>query len=55
MVATLDIEMLVPQHGAPIQGRAAIQDFLEWVRALRCGIDLFDQSNYTLPTRRLIE
>ena len=53
MVEPLDIDMLVPQHGAPIQGRGAIQDFFEWVRGLRCGIDLFGPGHYALPRERL--
>ncbi len=50
MVSRLDIEMLVPQHGAPIVGRAAVQDFLDWISGLECGVDLFTQANYRLPT-----
>jgi flavorubredoxin len=42
--------MLVPQHGAPIVGSQAIQDFYNWVESLQCGVDLFDQRNYQLPT-----
>jgi flavorubredoxin len=49
MARQLDISMLVPQHGAPISGRAAIDDFFNWIESLACGIDLFDQSNYQLP------
>lgn len=41
--------MLVPQHGAPIEGRAAINDFFEWVESLQCGVDLFDERHYRLP------
>lgn len=50
MARTLDISMLVPQHGAPIQGRRAIEDFFEWVDTLMCGVDLFDERMYQLPT-----
>jgi flavorubredoxin len=50
MARQLDISMLVPQHGAPIEGRAAIGDFFDWVESLQCGIDLFDQSAYAIPT-----
>jgi len=49
MVRRLDIAMLVPQHGAPISGAAAIGDFLDWVETLACGIDLFDERAYQLP------
>lgn len=40
MVQGMDIEMIVPQHGRPIQGRAGVQRFIEWIRQLECGIDL---------------
>lgn len=49
MARQLDIEMLVPQHGAPIAGRQAIADFFDWVESLPCGIDLFEQGHYRLP------
>jgi flavorubredoxin len=53
MVRRLDIEMLVPQHGAPIFGRTAINEFLDWIDTLACGIDLFDERDYQLPTARI--
>src|ERR1035437_326131 len=53
MVRRLDIEMLVPQHGAPIAGRRAINDFFDWIDALPCGIDLFDERDYQLPRQRI--
>ena len=53
MARRLDVKMLVPQHGAPITGRAAIEDFYDWIENLRCGIDLFDERNYQLPTGRI--
>lgn len=53
MARQLDIAMLVPQHGAPISGAAAIRDFLDWIDTLACGIDLFDDRAYQLPTARI--
>jgi len=53
MARQLDISMLVPQHGAPIEGRAAIEDFFDWVEHLQCGIDLMDQGSYRV-TRDVI-
>ena len=50
MARQLDIRMVVPQHGAPIEGKQAIADFLEWAEQLACGIDLFDDRAYQLPT-----
>ncbi|MDT8407422.1 MAG: MBL fold metallo-hydrolase [Methylococcales bacterium] len=38
-VSRLDIVMIAPQHG-PIYRGAAVQDFLNWFKELRCGVDL---------------
>ncbi|HSI47973.1 MAG TPA: MBL fold metallo-hydrolase [Ideonella sp.] len=48
MVSTLDIQMLVPQHGAPLTG-PAIGEFIAWVRELQCGIDLMGPRHYQVP------
>ena len=32
--------MIVPQHGLPIAGAAAIARFIDWVENLVCGVDL---------------
>ena len=53
MARGLDVQMLVPQHGAPITGRKAIADFYDWAENLHCGIDLFDDRNYQVPTARI--
>jgi flavorubredoxin len=53
MARRMDIEMLVPQHGAPISGRRAINDFFDWIEALSCGLDLFDERDYQLPKQRI--
>ncbi|MFS2036966.1 MBL fold metallo-hydrolase [Polaromonas sp. CT11-55] len=49
MARQLDIRMLVPQHGAPLEG-PAIGQFFDWAESLMCGIDLFDDRHYQLPT-----
>ena len=49
MAAGLDIEMIVPQHGAPIRGKAAVGDFIDWIAKLECGIDLMNQDDYRVP------
>jgi flavorubredoxin len=36
----LDIAMIVPQHGLPIEGAENIARFIDWIEALQCGIDL---------------
>ncbi|MCX7659016.1 MAG: MBL fold metallo-hydrolase [Caldimonas manganoxidans] len=48
MARTLDIEMIVPQHGAPMAG-AAVREFIEWVQDLSCGIDLLGDAHYSVP------
>jgi flavorubredoxin len=53
MARTLDIETIVPQHGAPIAGKPAVAAFIDWIEQLDCGIDLMTQDNYRVPTQRL--
>jgi len=50
MARTLDVAMIVPQHGAPILGKKAIHDFYQWLDTLECGIDLFESQAYQVPT-----
>lgn len=44
----LPIQMIVPQHGAPLAGEA-VKEFIDWIGDLTCGIDNMTQSNYTIP------
>ena len=48
MVSQLDIDMIVPQHGRAMKGRA-IREFIDWISSLQCGIDLMTQDNYRIP------
>lgn len=48
MARTLPINMIVPQHGAPLAG-AAVGEFIDWVSDLSCGVDHMTQANYTIP------
>ena len=48
MVRDLPIDMIVPQHGAPLAG-AAVWEFIEWVQPLSCGIDHLGQGHYVVP------
>jgi flavorubredoxin len=48
MVRDLPIDMIVPQHGAPLAG-AAVWEFIEWVQTLSCGIDHLGQGHYAVP------
>lgn len=50
MARKLDITMIVPQHGAPLVGTAVVQDFIDWIADLQCGVDLFDERAYQVPT-----
>ena len=49
MVRSMDIDMIVPQHGAPIKGKAIIDQFLDWLEQLECGIDLMDEHVFCCP------
>lgn len=40
MVRELNVDMIVPQHGLPFAGRQVIDEFLAWLEALECGVDL---------------
>lgn len=53
MARQLSIDMIVPQHGAPIMGKQAIGDLFNWLEGLQCGIDLFDQDAYRLPSAQI--
>ncbi len=49
MVKKLDLEMMVPQHGKAFKGREVINQFLDWISDLDCGVDHVTQANYSLP------
>ncbi|MGL4674499.1 MAG: MBL fold metallo-hydrolase [Wohlfahrtiimonas sp.] len=49
MIRELDIDMILPQHGSPMLDQQVIQDFINWVAQLRCGVDLVDQDTYQIP------
>ncbi len=48
MVRQLDIEMIVPQHGAFFRGSAMVAQFVDWCERLQCGIDLMPET-YLIP------
>ncbi len=50
MARQLDVAMIVPQHGAPIMGQPAITALYDWLDGLQCGIDLFDERAYQVPS-----
>lgn len=49
MVRELDIEMIVPQHGAIFKGKEMVRRFIEWVENLEVGVDLMTQDEYRVP------
>lgn len=49
MVRTMDVAMIVPQHGRPFMGPAMIESFLNWIENLECGLDLMGPQDYQLP------
>lgn len=49
MVRQLDIEMIVPQHGKSFKGKKMVNQFLDWIEQLPCGVDLMTQENYRIP------
>jgi len=46
MVKSMDVNMLVPQHGKPFVGPEMIGRFLNWISNLKCGVDLLSQHDY---------
>jgi len=40
--------MIVPQHGAPLAG-PAVQEFIDWIETLSCGVDHLTQADYAIP------
>lgn len=49
MVRQMDVEAIVPQHGRSFVGKKMVNEFLNWIEALPCGIDLLSQDNYKVP------
>lgn len=49
MIRTLDVEGIVPQHGAPMLGKPMVAEFVNWIENLSCGIDLLTQEHYQAP------
>jgi flavorubredoxin len=49
MVRQMDVEAIVPQHGRSFVGKKMVNEFLNWIEALPCGIDLMTQEHYRVP------
>lgn len=41
-IRELEVEWIVPQHGASFRGREVVARFLDWFENLSCGIDLLE-------------
>jgi flavorubredoxin len=52
MVRGLELEWVVPQHGRPFKGKEMINQFIDWVETLECGIDLITEETYQIPDPR---
>jgi len=48
MIRNLDIEIIAPQHGRIMMGKA-IPEFIQWIENLECGVDLMTQADYQVP------
>ena len=49
-VRQLDVEMIVPQHGTAFVGKEMINQFLDWIEGLECGVDLMNEYVFSCPT-----
>jgi flavorubredoxin len=49
MVRQLDVESIIPQHGRMFRGKKMVNEFLNWIENLPCGVDLMTQDNYRAP------
>ena len=49
MVRSMDVEMIVPQHGTPFVGKEQVNQFLDWIETLECGVDLMDEHVFSCP------
>jgi len=52
MVRKLNIECIVPQHGAWFEGPEMVKRFIDWVENEECGIDLLSEKQYEVPYYR---
>ena len=49
MVRRMDIEWIVPQHGASFKGRDTVAAFLDWFEGLECGLDILSEKDFRFP------
>lgn len=49
MVRQMPVSMIVPQHGPPLKGAMIINQFLDWLSGLACGVDLLGPEDFQPP------
>ncbi len=50
MVWGMDIERIIPQHGAIFEGREMVKRFIDWVARFDCGVDkMIQEGIYAIP------
>ena len=50
MVWEMDIERIIPQHGAIFEGREMVKRFIDWVATMDCGVELMvKEGGFTIP------
>ncbi len=53
MIRQLDVEWIVPQHGASFKGKEMVNRFLDWFETLECGVDLLSQDDFVLDKMQM--
>jgi flavorubredoxin len=51
MIESLEIDQIVPQHGAIFPNRDMSMRFIEWIDNLSCGLDIMGADAYRIPDR----
>ncbi len=49
MARKMDIEWIVPQHGASFRGKDTVAAFLDWLEGLECGLDILSEKDFQFP------
>ena len=48
MIRKIDIDMIVPQHGAVFNTPEMVKNFIDWIEWLPCGVDLMKEG-FSIP------
>jgi flavorubredoxin len=48
-VRQMDVEWIVPQHGKSFKDKKMVNQFLDWIEVLPCGIENMTQEHYRVP------